>query len=173
LPQFDGDYCYWPTICDAFDALVETRPNLSDIDKLHYLIGCLKGSAADAVRGIPLSAGNYALVRSTLSDRFYRPRLVAMSLIDKLLGASPIIQESLSELNSFMCLFSESMSLLVALKIPDLQSFMLFSVAFRCLPVVTRKLFETSTTSDYPTIDELMKFLRNRVAVLEVGRRAP
>ncbi|KAE9522064.1 hypothetical protein AGLY_017537 [Aphis glycines] len=50
----------------------------------------------------------------------------------------------------------------------DLRSFILFSIAFRCLPVSTRKLFETSTISDYPTIDELMKFLRNRVAVLEV-----
>jgi len=74
----------------------------------------------------------------------------------------------LSELNSFMCSFSESMSLLNALKIPDLRSFILFSVAFRCLQVSTHKLFETNTTSDYPTIDELMNFLRNRVAVLEV-----
>jgi len=168
LPQFDGDYRYWPTFYDAFKSLVNSRPNICDIDKLYYLKGCLKGRAADAVRDIPLSADNYALVRSTLSERFHRPRLVAMSLVDKLLGASPVKQESLSELNSFMCSFSESLSLLNALKVPDLRSFILFSVAFRCLPVSTRNLFETSTTSDYPTIDELMKFLRNRVAVLEV-----
>ncbi|KAE9532003.1 hypothetical protein AGLY_010205 [Aphis glycines] len=168
LPEFDGDYRYWPTFYDAFESLVNSRPNICDIDKLYYLKGCLKGRAADAVRDIPLSAENYALVRSTLLERFYRPRLVAMSLVDKLLGASPVRQESLSELNSFMCSFSESMSLLNALKIPDLRSFILFSIAFRCLPVSTRKLFETSTISDYPTIDELMKFLRNRVAVLEV-----
>lgn len=168
LPRFDGDYRYWPTFCDAFESLVNSRHNICDIDKLYYLKGCLKGRAADAVRDIPLSAENYALVRSTLSERFYRPRLVAMSLVDKLLGASPVKQESLSELNSFMCSFSENMSFLNALKIPDLHSFILFSVAFRCLPVSSRNLFETGTTSDYPTIDELMKFLRNRVAVLEV-----
>ncbi|XP_025191316.1 uncharacterized protein LOC112591650 [Melanaphis sacchari] len=168
LPQFDGDYRYWSTFCDAFDALVENRPNICDVDKLHYLMGCLKGRAADAVRGIPLSAQNYSLVRSTLAERFYRPRLVAMSLVDQLLGTSPIKQESLSELNNFMCSFTENMSLLNALNIPDLHSFILFSVAFRCLPVSTRKLFETSTISDYPTIDELMKFIRNRVAVLEI-----
>jgi hypothetical protein len=67
-----------------------------------------------------------------------------------------------------MCLFSESISLLDALKIPDRSSFILFSVAFRCLPISTRKLFESSNTSDYPTIEELLKFLRNRVAVLEI-----
>jgi len=126
LPEFDGDYRYWPTFCDAFESLVNSRPNICDIDKLYYLKGCLKGRAADAVRDIPLSAENYALVRSTFSERFYRPRLVAMSLVDKLLGAPPVKQESLSELNSFMCSFSESLSLLNALKIPDVGTFFYF-----------------------------------------------
>lgn len=44
----------------------------------------------------------------------------------------------------------------------------MFSVAFRCLPISTRKLFETGTKSDYPSIEELIEFLRQRVAVLEI-----
>lgn len=36
LPQFDGDFRYWPTFRDRFVALVDTRPNLSNIDKLHF-----------------------------------------------------------------------------------------------------------------------------------------
>lgn len=168
LPQFDGDYRYWPTFRDLFVALVDQRANVCNIDKLHYLIGCLTGPAADAVRGIPLCADNYALVWSTLATRFNRPRLVATSLVDKLLRAPPVAQESLTELNNFLCLFSEGLSLLDALKIPDIGSFIWFSVAFRSLPISTRKLFETSTKSDYPSIKELMEFLQERVAVLEV-----
>lgn len=168
LPQFDGDFRYWPSFRDLFVALVDQRANLCATDKLHYLIGCLKGPAADAVRGITVCAENYALVWSTLSNRFNRPRLVATSLVDKLLRASPVTQESLTELNNFMCLFSEGISLLDALKIPNMGSFILFSVAFRCLPMSTRKLFETNTKSDYPSIVELMEFLQQRVAVLEI-----
>ncbi|KAF0759210.1 Integrase catalytic domain-containing protein, partial [Aphis craccivora] len=64
--------------------------------------------------------------------------------------------------------FSESISLLDALKIPDTGSFILFSIAFRCLPVSTRKLFEANSSVDYPTIGKLLDFLRSRVAILEV-----
>lgn len=107
-----------------------------------------------------MCADNYALVWSTLSNRFNRPRLVTTSLIDKLLHASPIAYESLTEINNCMCIFSEGISLLDALKIPNMGSFILFSVAFRCLPISTRKLFETGTKLDYPSIEELMEFLQ-------------
>lgn len=141
LPQFEGDFRYWPTFRDRFVSLVDGRPNLSDIDKMYYLLGCLKGPAADAVRGIPISGENYKLVWSTLSTRFNRARLVATSLVDTLLHATSFSHESIHDLNKFLCLFSESIALLDALDIPDMASFVLFSVAFRCLPVATRTQF--------------------------------
>lgn len=49
LPHFDGDFHYWPTFRDRFSALVNDRPGLSQIDKMYYLIGCLKGVASDAI----------------------------------------------------------------------------------------------------------------------------
>ncbi|KAL4126236.1 hypothetical protein QTP88_010462 [Uroleucon formosanum] len=168
LPTFDGDYRSWPNFRDRFSALVDTRSNLSNIDKMYYLIGCLKGAAADAVRGIPVSADNYELVMNTLSNKFNRPRLVATSLVDKLLQSSAMTQESLNDLNTFVGTFSESILLLDALKIPDTGSFILFSIAFRRLPVSTRKLFKANSTVDYPSIGQLLDFLRSRVAILEI-----
>lgn len=63
---------------------MDNCPKLSNMDKIYYLIGCLKGSAAEAVQGIPVSADNYALMWSTLSSRFNRPRLVATLLVENL-----------------------------------------------------------------------------------------
>lgn len=168
LPSFDGDFRHWPMFRDRFSALVDSRPNLPQIEKMYYLIGCLRGPAADAVRGIPISADNYDLIMSTLVDRFHRPRLVATSLVDKLLHAASMSQESLHELNEFLCLFSEGNSLLETLNIPDLGSFILFSIAFRCLPVSTRKLFESTISSDYPSISQLLEFVQSRVTILEL-----
>jgi len=105
---------------------------------------------------------------NTLSDKFNRPRLVTTSLVDKLLQSSAMTQESLNDLNTFVGTFSESISLLDALKIPDTGSFILFSIAFRCLPVSTRKLFEANSSVDYPTIGQLLDFLWSWVAILEV-----
>lgn len=131
LPRFDGEFNYWPTFRDRFTTLVDSRPFLSDIEKMYYLIGCLHGPAADVIRRIPVSADNYNVAWSTLSSRFNRPRLVASSLVDKILRASAVNQESLSELNNFLSTFSESLSLLNALKVPDMGSFLLFTIAFR------------------------------------------
>lgn len=83
LPVFDGDVKYWPTFRDRFSALLDTRTDLSPIDKMYYLLGCQQGAAADAVRGIPVSADSYELTLKTLSGRFNRPRIVATSIVAK------------------------------------------------------------------------------------------
>ncbi|KAL4107222.1 hypothetical protein QTP88_017605 [Uroleucon formosanum] len=169
LPTFDGDLRDWVTIRNSFKSLLDKWPNLSDTDKIYYLVGFLKVDAAEAVRGIPLSGDNYHLVWSTLTDRFNRPRLVATSLVDNLLNATSMSQESFHDINQFLSTFNRNIALLDALKIKDLGSFMLFSIAFRCLPIVTRRLFEASNLTDYPTVRQLIDFIRSRVAILEVA----
>jgi hypothetical protein len=168
LPKFDGDFNHWPTFRDRFTTLVESRSFLSNTEKFYYLIGCLHGPAADVIRRIPVSADNYELAWKTLADRFNRPRLVATALIDKLLRASVATQESLSDLNHFLSNFSEGISLLNTLQVPDMGSFLLFTIAFRCLPVATRKLFESSVSVDYPSVDDLLDFVQSRVSLLEI-----
>ncbi|XP_008188319.1 uncharacterized protein LOC103310776 [Acyrthosiphon pisum] len=172
LPEFNGDFRLWPTFRDRFTAQVDSR-DISNIDKMYYLIGCLKGDAAEALRGIPVSADNYVLAWSVLSERFYRPRLVATSLVDKLLNSPSMSQESLSDLNNFVSTFNEGISLLEALNVPNMGSFILFTVAFRRLPVATRKLFESDSKAEYPSIGELLKFVRTRVSILEVVSDPP
>jgi hypothetical protein len=167
LPQFNGNLHNWATFRDRFTALVDTRPGLAKIDKLYYLIGCVKDSATDAIRGIPVSVDNYELVLNTLSNRFDRPRLLATSLIEKLLSAPASHQESFTDLNNFVKVFEESIALLNSLQIPDLGSFILFSIAFRCLPDMSRKLFESSLPSTYPSVDDVLKFVRSRISILE------
>lgn len=70
LPTFDGEFREWPAFRDKFATLVDTRSNLSNIEKMYYLISCLKSVAAETVLGIPVSSDNYQLVMSTLHDRF-------------------------------------------------------------------------------------------------------
>ncbi|CAI6369944.1 unnamed protein product [Macrosiphum euphorbiae] len=142
---------------------------MSNVDKLHYLTGCLYGAALDAIRSIPASDDNYQLIWSTLSARFYRPRMVATALLEKVLNAPLSSQESLHDLTVFLSTFDENISLLSAMDIPDPGSFILFTSAFRALPLATRKSFESTITSNvvYPSVDKLLKFVRDRITVLE------
>lgn len=167
LPTFDGDIFQWPSFRDRFLSMVDNRQQLSNIDKIYYLIGCLKSVALDAVRGIPISGHTYKLVWSTLEARFDKPRLVACSVVETLLSAPMSSNESLSDLNLFMVAFDESVSVLNSLNIPNLGDFILFSLASRCLPISCRTLFESQVVGDYPTVDELLSFVKTRIAILE------
>lgn len=172
LPTFDSDFRYWPTFRDSFNTVMEPRTYLTAVDKMYHLIGCLHGTAADAVRGIPISSNNYELAWSTLEKRFHRPQIVVTALVDKLLDFLSYTQESLAKLRNFTCVFSECMSLLVGLKIPGIGSFVLFTLAFPRLPLHTRQSFETSfetnTTTDFPSMNDLLEFVKSRVIVLEI-----
>jgi len=55
---------------------------------------------------------------------------------------------------------------LKALKIPNLSEFLLFSLSPRCLPIATR--FESGFVGDFPGVDDLMTFVKLRVATFEV-----
>jgi hypothetical protein len=169
LPRFDGDPHYWPTFRDRFQALVDSRTNLSDVEKMYYLIGCLDGPAADAIRRIPVTAENYQLAVKTLNTRFHRPRLVATSLVDRLLRVPVSQQESVPDLSAFVSTFTENIALLNALDIPNMGSFMLFNLAFRSLPVTTRKIFESTVNTEYPFIDELVDFVQSHINILELA----
>jgi len=87
---------------------------------MYYLVDCLRGTASDAIRGIPMSEDNYDLAWSKIEQRFNRPRLVAMPLIDKLFQLPVSTHKSLMDFSRFVSEFSESLSLLKALDIPDL-----------------------------------------------------
>ncbi|KAL4103365.1 hypothetical protein QTP88_018742 [Uroleucon formosanum] len=62
-----------------------------------------------------------------------------------------------------------NIALLNALNIRDLGSFIVFSMAFRCLPASTRKLFKSSVPPEFPTVTDLLTFVQSRVAILEIA----
>uniref|UniRef100_A0A2S2R014 Uncharacterized protein n=1 Tax=Sipha flava TaxID=143950 RepID=A0A2S2R014_9HEMI len=173
LPSFYGDIYKWISFRDRFAAMVDRRSTLSDIEKFYYLVGCCKGDALDAIRGIPVADHNYKLAWSTLKERFDKPRLVACSLIERLLSAPRASSETLAELNKLLVIFDEGVSVLKSMEIPNLGDFILFSIASRCLPTSSIKLFEAQLANGFPTVQDLLKFVKSRVAILECIPREP
>jgi len=167
LPTFYGDVFKWLTFRDRFTSMIDQRPDTSDIDKFYYLTGCLRDSALETIAGIPICGANYQLAWATLTARFDKPRLVASSLIEKLLNAPKSTNETLIDLNKFLLIFDEGVSVLESMKIPNLGDFILFSLASRCLPSYSIKLFEAQLENRFPTVKDLLSFVKSRINVLE------
>jgi hypothetical protein len=70
LPEFSGDALYWHSFADRFQALVDRDSRLSQVAKLDYLKGCLKGEAARLVTHIPSTNENYKIAWKLLERRF-------------------------------------------------------------------------------------------------------
>ncbi|XP_076686067.1 uncharacterized protein LOC143378129 [Andrena cerasifolii] len=59
LPSFDGRYSEWQAFHDSFVSLVIKDPTLMDVDRLHYLKGCVKGDASTVIRNHTTTDDNF------------------------------------------------------------------------------------------------------------------
>ena len=59
IKSFGGDPLEWLTFWDSFSAAIDKNLELSDVEKMNYLNGMLKGDAARAISGLPLTEENY------------------------------------------------------------------------------------------------------------------
>lgn len=61
----------------------------------------------------------------------------------------------------------------MSMKLPNLGDFILFSLASRCLPSYSIKLFEAQITNGFPTVEDLLSLVKSRISVLECVPSAP
>lgn len=124
---------------------------------------------AEVVKGITVSNYTYILGWTPFTERYDKPCRLASSIVESLLSASVAQQENVASLNTFLNTFDESVALLNSLNFPDLEAFLLwpFTMAAPCLPVSSRCFFESVNTSEFPNVYDLLKFIKERVHVLE------
>lgn len=60
LPTFDGQFEHWLSFKNAFQNVIDSQADLSDIDKLHYLQSALVGDAANKIKLFTITSVNYA-----------------------------------------------------------------------------------------------------------------
>ena len=70
LPTFDGHYSEWQAFHDSFVSLVIKDPSLMDVDRLHYLKGCVKGEASTVIRNHTTTDDNFRPAWDALKERF-------------------------------------------------------------------------------------------------------
>ncbi|EJW72133.1 zinc knuckle family protein [Wuchereria bancrofti] len=69
LPVFSGNPKLWRGFWSSFEAAVHLQ-NIPDIQKLNYLVGCLKGEAILAIRSYDITLENYEVIKRILIEKF-------------------------------------------------------------------------------------------------------
>ncbi|KOC58608.1 hypothetical protein WH47_05565 [Habropoda laboriosa] len=102
LPTFDGTYNNWVKFRDTFESLIHNNPNLSNIEKFHYLNSSVKGNAARTIQALGISELNYTLAWNQIKDRYEDLKTLKYHHVRSIYERPSISKESLTGLRHFI-----------------------------------------------------------------------
>ena len=99
LPEFHGDPHHWISFWQSFESSID-KQNFSQIDKMKFLLNCLKGEAKNAVSDLILTNENYKIAVNTLKERFGDRTILIEALESELFSLPASTDKSLSLKNT-------------------------------------------------------------------------
>ncbi|XP_062542090.1 uncharacterized protein LOC134210086 [Armigeres subalbatus] len=169
LPAFNGEIDEWLSFRDLFTSLIHWKTDLPDVEKLHYLKGCLQGEPKTLIDSLQITAANYQVAWGMLTKRYNNSKLLKKRQIQSLLKLPVLAKESASELHLLVEGFEKIVQTLDQIVQPgDYKDLLLVNLLSSRLDPCTRRSWEEfSSTKEQDTLKELTEFLQRRVRVLE------
>ena len=94
IKRFDGDPTAWRNFIDSFECTVEKNENLSNVEKMSYLINYLTGEAQSCIEGLSLCNDNYQIALGLLKERYGDKQILISSHMNKLLELNVIVESN-------------------------------------------------------------------------------
>ena len=104
IKPFAGDIAEWNAFIDTFEAAIDKKANLSNIEKFTYLRGYLCDDALRCIEGIPLSHENYEHAVSLLKERYGNLQLIISTHMNKLVQLEKVTSCDVGQLR---CLYDK------------------------------------------------------------------
>lgn len=175
LPKFSGSPLEWESFRDLFTALVHTKRELSNVQKLHYLKCSITDEAEKLLRNIQICDANYADAWDMLTKRYDNKRLLVTAHLNRLFSIQKMSCESSNGLKK---LLDGTMEIIRALKylhcpVDHWDDILIFMTAQK-LDNGSRREWETTigAHTELPTFEELEDFMTSRLHVLEAMNNA-
>ncbi|XP_065089398.1 uncharacterized protein LOC135710677 [Ochlerotatus camptorhynchus] len=169
LQTFSGDIDDWLSFRDLFTSLIHWRTDLPEVEKLHYLKGCLQGEPKSLIDSLKITKANYQIAWDTLLKRYNNNKLLKKKQVQSLLKLPTLSKESVSELRNFVESFERNIQTLDQIIEPaDYKNLLLVNlITMRLDPYTRRAWEECSASKEQDSLEELTEFLRKRIQVLE------
>lgn len=169
LPEFDGNYENWLQFHDTFRALIDSSPELSNIQKFHYLRASLKGDALKLIDSYPMSDANYEVAWNGLVTRFSNKYLLKKRHLNALLEFPKLISETAIGIHDIIDCFERNTKILDQLgETTNGWGAMLTHIMVSRLDDVTQQHWEEHAAQHAePCYTTLVDFLKKRTRVLD------
>ncbi|CAG9787132.1 unnamed protein product [Diatraea saccharalis] len=173
LPELDlmgfcGDPIKWPIFYESFKRAIHENPDLTDHDRVQYLINKLSGRALSVCSGIVPNGDNYRAIWQTLIDKYDDKRALAAAYLDQMFEFKSFNNATSKNLDIFLDKFCTAVSSLKSLKLDDLSDFILLQLALKKIDSNTARSFEIfKRGASMPLYNDLIKFIREQSKILE------
>ncbi|KAK3748158.1 hypothetical protein QZH41_006187 [Actinostola sp. cb2023] len=169
IKSFNGDQLEWLTFWDSFSAAIDENIELNDVEKMNYLLGMLKGEAARAIAGLPLTKENYSKAIEILKERFGDKQNLINAYMESLSRAYAPSSETTS-LRIFYDTCEANIRGLEALGVTtDSYGSLLIPILLKKLPESIRcAIFRADQSAD-KSLDKLRTTLRKEIETKEKG----
>jgi len=173
LPTFSGDPLSWQTFWDSFRAAVDSNPTLSGVQKFNYLKAQLRGDAARAVAGFPLTDCNYKHSTDILQERFGQTHTIVKAHMQALVDL-PSPDNTFTDLRSFYDSVEGHIRGLSSLgKSQEKYGDLLIPIIQSKIPAEVRQNLAREHSNSEWNIDELRSAILKEIRILEQGLSKP
>lgn len=172
IPTFDGSYEDWVPFYDAFNSIVDSNPNLSDRNKMHYLKSALTGTALAAIGRLKVTEDHFKSALKTLKDRFNNKRAIVNSCLKTLMNQQKMKKASAQEIRVLIDTTKESTQTLESLNIfvADWDAVLVYVMQTK-MDAETLREWENHLggSTEIPKFTALIQFLETRFRILDIG----
>ncbi|XP_053691932.1 uncharacterized protein LOC128740418 [Sabethes cyaneus] len=169
LQTFNGDIDEWLSFRDLFTSLIHWKEDLPEVEKFHYLKGCLQGEPKTLIDPLQITRANYQVAWALLLKRYNNCKQLRKRQVQALFNLPTLNKESVADLHILVEGAERIVKTLDQIVQPeDYKDLLLVNILTARLDPVTRRGWEeVSLTREQDTLVDLMEFLRRRVQVLD------
>ncbi|XP_055542522.1 uncharacterized protein LOC129728133 [Wyeomyia smithii] len=169
LQSFDGNIDEWLSFRDLFTSLIHCKADLPEVEKFHYLKGCLQGEPKGLVDPLQITRSNYLIAWDMLLKRYDNSKQLKKRQVQSLFQLPTVSKECPNQLHALLEGFERIVQTLDQIVQPiEYKDLLLTNLLTTRLDPITRRGWEEiSATQKTDTVKELLEFLRRRTQVLE------
>jgi len=176
LPTFSGAATEWVSFRDLFTSLIIVPTHLSDTQRLHYLLSCVRDEAARLISHIRINEANFKVAWDLLLTQYDNNRAVINAHFSELFSIPAVTKDVLPGLRTLRSQFSSSVNALRSLgRQVDEWNDILVYFATKKLDrgSLTRWETQLATATSYPDLETFLSFLDTRIRGLSACETQP
>ena len=149
LPKFSGAVLDWQHFGDLYDSNINSRTDISDAAKFHYLLSQLTGDAAQLMSGFGHAAAEYVETINLLKSTYCNTSRLIEAHIHAILDMNTC-KPTAKEVGKFRSLYEGHVRGLKSLGADvEAAGFVIAAVIIRKLPAKIRDNINTENKSDF------------------------